>query len=101
MDGRIKKLCEHAYLVCGKVICFDVADMFDMSDPEMQKDMIAFAEDLYTDQSELPKRFYGDETVCVFRYVDDEKNFTCEPHSMGYLKDDIQVAIRKGLAEYV
>lgn len=65
-DSRIKKLCENVYLVCGKLIGFDAPGMFDMEDPGIRKDFIAFADDLYTEESEIPDRRYGDETICIF-----------------------------------
>lgn len=95
MDGRIRKLCDGAYLICGKAICFDSPDMFDMDDPGIQADFIAFADDLYTEASDIGTRRYGSDTVCVFWYVEGGKHVTCGACCVDDLKDDLRMAIRK------
>lgn len=101
MDDRIKKLCDGVYLICGKVICFDAPDMFDMEDPGIQADFIKFAEDLYTEESEIRKRPYGDDTVCVFRYVEGGKRFTCGVYHMDDLKDGVKAVVREAVGRHV
>lgn len=97
-DGRIEKLCENVYLVCGKLIGFDAPGMFDMDDPGIRKDFAAFADDLYAEGSEIPDRRYGDETICIFRPIGREGGFTCVACHVDDLKDGIRDAVRKAMA---
>lgn len=100
-DSRIKKLCENVYLVCGKLIGFDAPGMFDMEDPGIRKDFIAFADDLYTEESEIPDRRYGDETICIFQPIGHEGHFTCVAGHIDDLKDEIRDTVRKELFSHV
>lgn len=95
-DGRIKMLCEGIYSICGKIICFATPDMFDVSDPKIQEDLIAFAEDLYSEGSFVP-RLYGDKTVCAFRWLRNNTKYTCYPRHVDELKEPFRSLVKKEL----
>lgn len=74
--------------------------MFNMEDPGIQSDFIAFAEDLYTENSDIRKRQHGDQTVCVFWWVENKTAVTCGSFHVDDLKEAIRDAVKREVAAH-